>query len=887
MKATEAQIKGQMASLFDEASMRHARLRRLHSGMSDLAKQERSESVQRATRARQKADRDRLRGLSELEAELDARRTTALEVIREVSRKLAPGTLGASWGASEWGALEVVGGLPSAVRWGTFRIGDVEVPAQGRLVGSPAWHIDSSTADFWRLHCSITLRTIAACGRTGVEIYTWDPEFESFTGAFDAIRQVQPSVIPIAAASEAELVTVVDTLLDGIRDRMGTLRAQGLNSLAGAVDSGLDLGVPFRMLFLGGPVPDQGDLSEKIARLCRSGPDAGVLVVGSSACGLPAASAGAVEIEIKNGRIKTGGTPADIDPAPVGAELVEVIHRLASRVEKSTPPVVDFADLLASDTVVPWMEAGDEGVEALIGCSGFQPLTVSFRSANPPTPNCLVAGAVGQGKTNLLQVVLYSLATRYSPADLQFVVLDLKDGVEFNTLGPDQFGSNWMPHLKSLGLAFDIDYVVSILNWASAELTSRNALFREERVSGLGAYRASTGRALPRILLVIDEFHRMFESDDQRSDEATRLLEHLSRTGRSAGVHLLLSSQTTSGIPALAAKSGAIFSQFHTRVSLKNSPEEAQTVMGPGNSAPADLDHRGEVIVNDDLGRLDRNRRGMSAFADPLMLTALQSDLWRRGSGEPPKCFDAQAKGRWDSDKVVGFSAGRQVTLEGQPDRIELAHSSSENIAVLGTDTDLAVAVLQGLCLGANAAVETPLRIVVLDGLSGPTGAIDRIARFCSLLEYAGVDVRMVSESELIPWVAAAVERGSVDVDIVVSCQIESIPELIADDPMTFVSPARTWGSMMRSLPRTGTHVIAWWRSLQSASTIDIVPESLVQTAVLARASKDDLSRLCGALYPAPSIPWRATVVDVGTPASARTVVPYDFDELSDVGGRP
>lgn len=886
MKVTEAEIKRQMASLFAEASKRHARLRRLSSSLGDLASQERSDSAERARRARQQADGDRLRGLSELEAGLETRRTMALQAIRDASRTLVPGTLGAAWGSSEWERLEVVGGLPPAIRWGTLRLGEVEVPALGRLVGSPSWHVESSTSDFWRLHCSITLKTLASCSRTAVEVHTWDPEFESFTGAFEAIRQVRPSAIPVAAATEAELVEVLDSLLNDTRAAMGTLRAHGLSSLGEAADSGADLGVPFRMIFLGGPVPDQNGLAEKIARLCRSGPDAGVLVVCSRAHGLPAVLPGAVEIEIENEKITTGGTTADIDPVPEGAALVDLIHRISNREETSAQPVVEFAELLTSDSLVPWMDAGDEGIEALIGYSGAQPLTVSFRSANPPTPNCLVAGAVGQGKTNLLQVILYSLAVRYSPADLQFVVLDLKDGVEFSSLGPDQYGANWLPHLKSLGLAFDIDYVVSVLDWAASELVSRNALFRETRVSGIGAYREATGRSLPRILVLIDEFHRMFESDDQRSDEAVRLLEHLSRTGRSAGVHLLLSSQTTSGIPALAAKSGAIFSQFHTRVSLKNSPEEAQAVMGPGNSAPAELDHRGEVIVNDDLGRLHRNHRGMSAYADPTMLTALQSDLWRRGAGEAPRCFDAQAKGRWDSSEVSGFSAGRQVRLEGQPDRIELGHSSSENIAVLGSDTDLVVAVLLGLCLGANAAAESSLRIIVIDGLSGPAATNEKIAGFCSTLEIAGIDVRVVTELELIPWVAAAVELGSVDADLVVPCQIESIPSFTADDPMTFVSPARSWGGLMRGLPRTGTHVIPWWRSLQSASTIDIIPESLVRTAVLARASKEDLSRLCGVLYPPPSVPWRATVVDVGTPASVRTVVPYDFADVAESGAR-
>src|SRR5690606_25545470 len=91
--------------------------------------------------------------------------------------------------------------------------------------------------------------------------------------------------------------------------------------------------------------------------------------------------------------------------------------------------------------------------------------------------------------------------------------------------------------------------------------------------------------SLPRIVAVIDEFQVLFAGNDALAREAVTLLEDLARKGRSYGVHLVLASQSLSGIEALYGRSDSIFGQFPLRVALPG----GSGVLDPLNDAAAAL----------------------------------------------------------------------------------------------------------------------------------------------------------------------------------------------------------------------------------------------------------------------------------------------------------
>ena len=70
----------------------------------------------------------------------------------------------------------------------------------------------------------------------------------------------------------------------------------------------------------------------------------------------------------------------------------------------------------------------------------------------------------------------------------------------------------------------------------------------------LQALREATGEPLPRILLVFDEFHVLFARNDKLGLAAAELLETIIRQGRGFGIHVLLGSQSLSGLDALGPR---------------------------------------------------------------------------------------------------------------------------------------------------------------------------------------------------------------------------------------------------------------------------------------------------------------------------------------------
>lgn len=194
-----------------------------------------------------------------------------------------------------------------------------------------------------------------------------------------------------------------------------------------------------------------------------------------------------------------------------------------------------------------------DGIEAVIGLRGRDPVTLALRSENPPHPNLLIGGAVGQGKSNLLLTIIYALAARYGPDELEMLLLDFKQGLEFKRFDKDADGRNWLPHARILSLESSKPFGLAVLEFVQREMERRAQVFNAARCNGFREYRNS-GQPMARMLLIIDEFQVLFDGSDDLTRDAVQLFERLARQGRAFGVHILLSSQTLSGISGLQVK---------------------------------------------------------------------------------------------------------------------------------------------------------------------------------------------------------------------------------------------------------------------------------------------------------------------------------------------
>ncbi|ONH34744.1 FtsK/SpoIIIE domain-containing protein [Protofrankia sp. BMG5.30] len=430
------------------------------------------------------------------------------------------------------------------------------------------------------------------------------------------------------------------------------------------------------------------------------------------------------------------------DPPP--PELVAAVAEsvaAATAVEATRPP---DARALLPDTLWSFDAAGGLSVPVAFGPDG--PVTLRF---DDDTVHALVGGQAGSGKSTLLLDVVYGLAARYAPEQLRFHLLDFKEGLEFAQFAPRADDPFVLPHADTVGMDSDREFGVAVLRHVRAQMQRRALAMRAVGARDLRGLRAAQGGAgWPRILVVIDEFQVMLTPLDAVSREAVSHLEALARQGRAYGIHLLLASQTLSGIDALdatAGKRGSIFGQFALRIALRTSISESRVLLSTTNEAAGALAGVGEAIVNRRNGHPAGNEFVRVAYPTPAVLTSLRASLAGAGAGAPgapgrpgPRVFVGHAPAILDDNQLYRSLAGTPVpveraeragaadaaALEGSPDGSGAtggadsgdgadAAGTAEPLALVGVPLDLhpaAVGVRLSPLPGRNLAVLGPLR---------------------------------------------------------------------------------------------------------------------------------------------------------------------------------
>lgn len=156
-------------------------------------------------------------------------------------------------------------------------------------------------------------------------------------------------------------------------------------------------------------------------------------------------------------------------------------------------------------------------------------------------PNGLVAGTAGSGKSALLISFILSMALRYSPREVGFVIIDFKGGSMANQIAS-------LPHLMGTMSNLDGQELKRSLLSIQAEITRRQRVFQKYGISSIYEYTAKyksglVSDPLPHIILIVDEFAELKAKQPAFMDE----LISASRIGRALGFHLILSTQKPGG----------------------------------------------------------------------------------------------------------------------------------------------------------------------------------------------------------------------------------------------------------------------------------------------------------------------------------------------------
>ena len=149
----------------------------------------------------------------------------------------------------------------------------------------------------------------------------------------------------------------------------------------------------------------------------------------------------------------------------------------------------------------------------------------------------LVAGMTGSGKSELLISWLLAMACKYHPEDLSFVVIDYKGG-------STAYALEKLPHVCGIitNNGAGIDRCFQSLEH---ELRRREDIFAAVSVNNIkdyikGHHEGSFKEALPRLLIVFDEFKELIKE----RPAVKKMVDSIAAKGSSLGVHLVLATQS-------------------------------------------------------------------------------------------------------------------------------------------------------------------------------------------------------------------------------------------------------------------------------------------------------------------------------------------------------
>ena len=513
-----------------------------------------------------------------------------------------------------------------------------------------------------------------------------------------------------------------------------------------------------------------------------------------------------------------GAVRGQFDPQNAD-DLISVSRHVASAVANAQVEPVAFSEVQPLD--VPWSQSSRDGISFAVGTYGMSTIEVTLGDELNQRHNALITGAVGQGKSNLISVVVHSLCQRYSPSEVEFYMLDFKEGVTLQAFAPDPHTGSFLPHARVLGLDADREYGVNVLRHLFAVYRQRMATFKAAGVQNIRQYRLADPEAvMPRIVVVIDEFQMLFADQDAVATTASDLIVKGARLFRACGIHFILASQTIGSGGMLGGTTGqALFAQIPVRLALKNSLAESHATLGLKNDAASHIRSR-EAIVNLDYGELSSNRKTTIAYADDAILTELRTAWWQqtRGAVTPPEVFEGERRLslRDDAHILTNLPSGhamlgRRISVGAAPLTIDLTTDVGRNLALLGTGPGHAVLLNAALSLLHSTPTAELILLDLINDWPSPARDATR-TDFEQELTKLGSIYRLVDKHQADALIDELVERAAATADDA------SVPPVyvIGFGLERWRSDTTKIKTLFANGPLAGIHLLGWWNKYSS-----------------------------------------------------------------------
>jgi hypothetical protein len=326
-----------------------------------------------------------------------------------------------------------------------------------------------------------------------------------------------------------------------------------------------------------------------------------------------------------------------------------------------------------------------------------------------------ISGATRSGKSTLMHTIISAVIAQYHPDDVEIWVADCKL-VEFK-----YYLDRKPAHMGLIGLDTTDEFAIALLEHIMKVFRQRQELFKQANVVNIREYRAKfVERSMPRILLIIDEFHVIAQSIAPNSNkpEYGRVLENILSEFAAFGLSILLSDQSSSkGLQGLSEKSK---DQIMTRIAMKSTVEEICDTLGGRREDWKDAAHT--LSEGAGMGELlFKSRKGtiLKAIYTPQEEREhIIKESFTKAEGYTPKnivIHNGDERKEWNYDfitnvvRAIHYEDGLPVVL-GQPSTFDECFSfemtlgkRNQNMIVVGDDDKFQSAVVLSVAASITA----------------------------------------------------------------------------------------------------------------------------------------------------------------------------------------
>lgn len=374
--------------------------------------------------------------------------------------------------------------------------------------------------------------------------------------------------------------------------------------------------------------------------------------------------------------------------------LHEIVQQVNAGLEIKTEEVLRLTDYMIPKQEW-WTRQSANRADIPFGMSSnkqIQKLNITQESGQNAA---VVIGIPGSGKSVFLHVLIANAMINYSPRELQMYLLDFS-GVEF-----DVYARHRLPHARVIAPEAEREFGLSILREVFEEGNRRMTLCRENGVTNIVELkRKNPDLIVPRLLVIIDEFQKIFEiENDNISKEANAKIHAIIQEYRKFGINLILATQK------LPAKSIVPYDLIANRVVFKSDPNDFNNLIRWSHSMPQPRLLTGSCVYNNESGAEVANYLTRSFFInaskeleellDDVKLFAEQHpemtdahDLRTFRSEELPEFTERILSDRHtefqDVPREVGVYVGESIAIAPCHVYVPLTKDSNNNILIVG-----------------------------------------------------------------------------------------------------------------------------------------------------------------------------------------------------------